>query len=388
MTRTLRAGIAGVLISLAGTGSAVAATVTVRAEGAAGPLVRQVAVQPSSAVVVNKDGATCDGNSGAGALELATNGDWTGHDPGFGLSVDRIRSEAHQFGSGVYWGFLVNDVPASTGVCDYVPQEGDELVFDAECETPAAGCFTGGALDIAAPGTARPGQPFTVTVEQVVTSVGGPPDYKATTTRSPASGARVADATSGTDGRASVTVNQRGPVELVATRQQQIRDEATVCVTDGADGYCGTTAPVGTPPPPPSQAGTAPVAPVATAPDRTAPEGRITGIREGQRFKRHKAPRKLEASVSDPSGILQVKLSLSRQVGHRCWVFSGKHERFRRSRCGHHPVFKVGDRGDVSYLLPKRLRRGRYVLDLIATDKALNRDTLARGRSRVVFRVR
>jgi hypothetical protein len=42
----------------------------------------------------------------------------------------------------------------------------------------------------------------------------------------------------------------------------------------------------------------------------------------------------------------------------------------------------------VSYLLPHRLRRGRYVLDVIAVDGAGNREPLARGTSRVVFFVR
>ena len=50
--------------------------------------------------------------------------------------------------------------------------------------------------------------------------------------------------------------------------------------------------------------------------------------------------------------------------------------------------FAIGDRPDWSYLLPARLGQGRYVLDVIAIDKAGNRDRLARGRSRVVFFVR
>ena len=66
----------------------------------------------------------------------------------------------------------------------------------------------------------------------------------------------------------------------------------------------------------------------------------------------------------------------------------GLHQRFRNSRCGRRVNFKIGDRADWSYLLPKRLGKGRYVLDAIAVDKAGNRDTLARGRNRVVFFVR
>ena len=50
--------------------------------------------------------------------------------------------------------------------------------------------------------------------------------------------------------------------------------------------------------------------------------------------------------------------------------------------------FVIGDHHDWSYLLPKRLGKGRYVLDVIAIDKLGNRDRPVRGRSRAVFFVR
>ena len=119
------------------------------------------------------------------------------------------------------------------------------------------------------------------------------------------------------------------------------------------------------------------------------PVARIAGIRNGQRFKRKKAPRTLRGTVSpDPSGLKAVKLSLTRSSGGRCQLYSPTKERFRRSRCGRRVNFSIGDRQDWSYLLPRRLGKGRYVLDVIAVDKLGNRDTLARGRNRVVFFVR
>ena len=50
--------------------------------------------------------------------------------------------------------------------------------------------------------------------------------------------------------------------------------------------------------------------------------------------------------------------------------------------------FSIGDRQDWSYLLPERLGKGRYVLDVIAIDKLGTRDSITRGRNRVVFHVR
>ena len=74
-----------------------------------------------------------------------------------------------------------------------------------------------------------------------------------------------------------------------------------------------------------------------------------------------------------------VKLRLTKRLGKRCWYFSGRMERFRRTKCGNGAYFAIGDRADWSYLLPERLDRGRYVLDAIAIDGAGNRTPLERG---------
>ncbi len=91
---------------------------------------------------------------------------------------------------------------------------------------------------------------------------------------------------------------------------------------------------------------------------------------------------------ADPSGLRAVKLSLTRSSGGRCQRYSPTKERFVRTRCGRRVYFTIGDRQSWSYLLPKRLGKGRYVFDAVAIDKAGNRDALARGRNRVVFFVR
>jgi hypothetical protein len=129
--------------------------------------------------------------------------------------------------------------------------------------------------------------------------------------------------------------------------------------------------------------------PPPTAVDTSAPAGRIAGIRNGKRYTRKHAPRNLHGTVSaDPSGLRAVKLSLTRSARGHCQLYSPTKERFRKSRCGRRVNFSIGDRQDWSYLLPRRLGKGRYVLDVIAVDKAGNRDRLARGRSRMVFFVR
>ena len=56
--------------------------------------------------------------------------------------------------------------------------------------------------------------------------------------------------------------------------------------------------------------------------------------------------------------------------------------------CARKVFFGIGSNGNWSYLLPRRLAPGRYVLDVKAFDRARNRDErFVRGTNRVVFYV-
>jgi hypothetical protein len=180
-------------------------------------------------------------------------------------------------------------------------------------------------------------------------------------------GATVGGRRTAANGTALVgPLTKRGVNILKATKPGAIRSNAVkVCITNGADGSCGTVAP-----PPPDT-----VAPIAT----------IDGIRNGQRFSRRHAPRELHGTASDDrSGLWAVKIRLTRKFRKTCWYFSGTKERFLKRTCGKKHAFKVGDQTTWSYLLPSRLKRGRYVLDTYAIDKAFNRG----AEQRVRFRVR
>jgi hypothetical protein len=189
-----------------------------------------------------------------------------------------------------------------------------------------------------------------------------------------------------------VTVSTGGPFSLRATKPNRAASASeSGCASTGSDGQCGTSG---------DPSVDAPAAPCASSgthgrcgsPDSEAPAAAITAIAEGQRFARGKGPRRLTATVaSDPSGLAVVKLRLTRTDGPRCTYYSGRSERFRRAPCGvdRAPWFAVGDREQVDYLLPAKLARGRYVLDVNAVDKAHNRDDARRrGANRVVFHVR
>ena len=368
------AGLAAGLLTLAIAAPAVAApsNVTVRIEGAASTLVEEGGFATTSAPV-NKGGkGDCSGTSAAGALEHATGGDWDGtfYNPTDGYGVERIFGETYTFNArGDYWAFWVNGRAASVGVCRTELQEGDEVLFfvdqcfDAQPPDFACKNLPIRPLALTAPASAQTGQPVEVSVATLDGNGGS----------SPTEGARVsgggAEATTGADGKASVTFAQPGQVVLKATKAGSVRSAAEKLAV--------------------SVPGEPPVVPAPVARDTSAPVARIAGIRSGQRFSRRRAPRTLRGSVTpDPSGLRAVKLSLTRSSGGRCQLYSPTRERFRHSRCGRRVNFSIGDRQDWSYLLPKRLGKGRYVLDVIAVDKLGNRDALARGRNRVVFFVR
>jgi hypothetical protein len=167
-------------------------------------------------------------------------------------------------------------------------------------------------------------------------------------------------------------LSERGPHGVRATKDGVIPTATeAVCVTDGADGACGSTGPVTIPGEPcltdgaDGRCGTR---------DGRPPVGRILGITDGERFKRSRAPRELHGTVD--------------RRGDGCWGLSKRHDRLIRIRCSRPFFITIGDRADWSYLLPGRLPRGRYRLDLRVRDKALNVDPLERGRSRVRFTVR
>jgi hypothetical protein len=309
---------------------------------------------------------TCDGtNGGAGGAAAPTAGtavatasdaggfswigQWSNSQQDF-LLTD-VNGEAPDFSvDQTFWGFYVNGQFASKGMCGTRVAAGDEVLF-------AVAKGTEQLLKLTGPATANRGEAVQVTVTD-------------DSNGAPVAGASVGGATTGADGHATVSFGQTGNQSVKATKPDAIRSNAlTVCVHDGDDGTCGTAV---KPPPPVIQP------PLSAA---------IGSVDEGQRFARGQGPRELTGHVDPgPNGLLAVKLRLTRRSDGRCQYFSGRQAKLRDTRCGRRFWFKIGDQAEWSYLLPSRLPRGRYVLDVEAIDKAFHRDdTLQRGRNRVVF---
>jgi hypothetical protein len=241
---------------------------------------------------------------------------------------------------------------ASRGSCGDPVAPGDHVLF----------AYTDGSeplLLLTGPSSARPGATATVKVTDAAKG-------------SPVAGAQVGGSITGADGTAVVgPFADRGDQDLKASRPHTVRsNRLRICVSDGRDGFCGSATPGSTPAPPAPR-------------DTTAPATTIR-LRDRAVFLRRRAPRLLRGNVTaDPSGLHSVKLRLTRRVGRHCAYFSGSQERFRPMRCGRGSFLRIGDRADWSYLLPKRLGRGRYVLEAKAIDGAFNRGAPARVRFRV-----
>jgi hypothetical protein len=342
---------------------ALAADVNVRVEGTPDTLVPRTLVK-TQAGTFSKDGNpthSCSSSSAGGALELASGGEWAARWGAYGYEIQTIKGESHISNagdpSGTYWAFWVNYQPASEGACTLKAQTGDDVLLYPSC----FGCASEPTpLRITSvPQSAQPGQAFDVRVVEYAVSTPG-----SAATAAPAAGATVTAGgrsfTTGADGVAHVVVEGRSLAGVRASKNGYVRSATeNVCVD------CGPTY---TPP----------------ARDTSAPAAAVSSLRSGAVYSRRRAPRLLRGRVaSDPSGLHSVKLKLTRRVGKRCTYFSGRRERFTKMRCGHGSFFVIGDRADWSYLLPKRLGRGSYVLEVKAVDGALNRGAPARVRFRV-----
>jgi hypothetical protein len=340
------------------------ANVTVRVEGTGATLVPETALATTTAPVV-RDGHSCSGTSALGALDAATAGNWSGtyYDAFSDWSVETIAGERHAYPDSGSWGLWRNATYSETGLCSTELQAGDEVLLAPADDGPI--------LELGAvPATVAPGQPVTVTVLEHGVSYRSKPPYDLIRADGPAADATVtyggATATVGADGRAQLVFARSGPATVQATEAGHVRSAVRrTCATTGSDGACGTSAAGSSPPPPP---------PPPPAPDTTAPVAAFSpGLVDGKVFSRRRAPRELSGTVSaDPSGLRSVRLSILRRRGDSCWTFRDTTERFKRHRCGGKWYFRIGDREEWSYLLPRKLPRGRYTIGVMAVDKAFN----------------
>lgn len=319
------------------------------------------------------DAATANG--------LAFNAEWSKSLEDF--EITQVGGDIANAGNNEeYWGYAVNYTTAGVGGCQFQLAPGSEVLW-------AYNYFNlSHLLSLAGPTSANVGSPITV---HVVDGQTGAPiagaaigeDVAGVTTTIP--GSSVTNA----EGNATVTLAHTGTVKLKATQAESVRSNAiSVCVHNGNDGTCGTQ-PIlyacATSAGVPSCGG-----PLVVAPPPFADTPVAGGVKAGHVYHRHKGPRILSGLVQVPAGgtLRDVRISLQRRTGKRCFAFDGITETFVRDRCGATRFFSVGGSESFSYLLPSSLPKGRYVYDIEAINDAGDATKLVSGASHVVFYVK
>ncbi len=210
--------------------------VTVRVEGSKATLLpaRKVALSANKVVKNGVAADSCAGRSAAGALEVATHGDWNGswsaaYRSYFLTSIDGLTLP----GSGAeFWAFWVNDAPASEGICSYHPKPGDSLLFFPDCYGKSCP-KSAGVLGVKAPAVAVLGSPFVVAVTAYSDAKGTP--SKAVGVTVSAAGQQVKTGPAGT---ATLVFAHAGALTLKVAAPDAIRTETSVCVQAAAAKTC------------------------------------------------------------------------------------------------------------------------------------------------------
>jgi hypothetical protein len=326
---------------------------------------------------------SCAGTSAAGALQLASAGNWKGTWSAE-LSAYFVEAIAGTALSGSYWNFWHNNAESTVGICGVEPNSGDTLLFFPECYEKCSGPAPS-VLSIQAPTTAEVGKPVSIQVLSYPNPAGAPvPMAEATVT-----GGGESSQPTNAQGQTTMTFTgderfslyARGPAEAPA-----IPAEAFICVHEGNDGTCGTTAPAGSTAV--TQTSSSPTA-ASVYKGPFALVAQAGALSEGHVYRRGHAPRTLTGKVVAHTTVVSVSIGLRRSYRGRCAAYDAVRGRFVSARCGTDSPFKVASGStSFSYLLPAQLAPGRYVYDIQAVDGAGNHIALARGSSRIVFYVR
>jgi len=258
------------------------AAVTVRAVGSDGRSLLGLAQVTTDETPVVKDGDpehSCAGTSAAGALQLASKGEWGGGwSEGFGYGVETIAGVSLPSSGQNRWEFWLNDqpVPPGTGVCGAGLHAGDSVLFFAQCVSKEAGVcppVPPGVLAIEAPTTVEAKQPVTVTVLSYPNAGGTPVPAQGVTV---AGGGDLGVPPTDAQGQTTLTFAGDGNYTIEANGSSDgppaIPAEAVVCAHEGNDGRCGTPAPPGPAAAQPSGEGgsPAPVTHTGVAPPATS----------------------------------------------------------------------------------------------------------------------
>ncbi|HET6507753.1 MAG TPA: hypothetical protein VFG42_13260 [Baekduia sp.] len=450
--RTLTALAAAMVATLLGAAPAGAHAVVVRAESTTATsigsaFVDRVAVDTAGPVTIADANdptvtATCAADSPVAALTAAIGAPQvrTIKDPTSGAwLISLVRGLAEPAGTPAsppawFWRVYVDQGPVDHGANTYNTQEactssvpaGSEVLLYQACGAKTTGCFPGTPLY----GRVREGGPYDVAPQTVpgrdapvvirTRGDGGPTGATVTTDE----GARSVSLDSGPlFGQTSVGFTTYGPHTIMVSKGDGSRPPVRlpVCVSEGNDGYCGSTkvqAPPEIPYVIPSPCDTNGHDGFCGTPDTSGPVTHVTNIANNKVFKARKGPGQVKGTIEvDPNSVQDVRLRLTRTVTVKTKVKVKTRKRHAKPRyrtrtvkrcsawddgtllmkttkkCGpsagaFFPADLTDLRDGFSYAFALTLPRGSYVLEVVARDENGFKDAPAAGRNVLKFTVK
>jgi hypothetical protein len=381
------------------------------------------------------DGQTCAADSALGAIHAAVGGNWYGtwSDNG-GWSLTGFAAPAP---AGTRWVVFVNGLVVQQPCTKILEDDNSYVRAYPMCTDPtstSASCLTRGHLDLRAPAIGGIRNPTALEVFQTIVTFDDQGNILTLT--GPSTHTRV-DGPGGftlTDdyfGTAALAFTQKGDNTVYTSKNGFVADTAKICVTDGADGYCGTQVPPQTVFEPNNFCQSTGFDGFCGNPDQVAPAAKIIDPVQAKAYPSAGGPTAITGTADfDPSGVKQINLRALRQLTVIKTRFKKKKVTVKKkvrgkvvrkrvtkrvkykvrvkacygltikgsaaswkalSKCDSAlaPTFAAAGGDSWTTELPIALPNGAYTLDALAQDGAGNIDgAVELGRNRVTFTVR
>jgi hypothetical protein len=449
--RTLAAVVAVIAATLVTASSAFAHPSVVRVEtktSAAAFVARTAVDAPAAVTIADPDPlhgatpATCAADSPAAALAGTLQVVFS-HDAGTNAwrvtSVNGLAEPPIATGKTTpawVWRLYVDQhpMPADEACTTTVPANSEVLLYQG-CSAAQSGCFAGTPLYL----RVREGGPYDMT-PQIVPGRGAPVVVHTIADLGPTGAIVTTDegrvstslATGPLPGQIGTAFTESGPHSITATKGDGSRPPARmdVCVSEGNDGYCGSTR---YQPPPeipydPSPCATNGHDGLCGTDDTTGPVTHVTNIKHKQKFKKGRGPGQVTGTIdTDPNGVQDVRMRLTRvsttrvrikpkkksakkastralaskakkkakvryKTVKRCTTWDDRTALLETVKCGtKYGKWFTGELNDLrngfAYSFAMTLPAGTYTLEVQASDENKFKDLLVAGRSLLTFTV-
>lgn len=332
-----------------------------------------------------------------------------------------------------YWRLYVDQSPIDNGLASAAYQDactttvpiGSEVLLYQACGSKTTGCFTGTPLYA----RIRDGGPYDV-APQTVPGAKAPVVVRTIADKAPAGAtvstdegaSSVALDTGPLFGQTSVPFTEYGPHTIMVAKGDGSRPPVrmNVCVSEGNDGYCGSTkvqSPADIPYVTPSPCETNGHDGLCGTTDTSGPITHVTNIVNKKAYKAKKGPGQVKGTIDvDPNGVQDVRLRLTRTVTVKTKVKVKTKKKTKKpkyktktvKRCstwndstlllettkkcgtasGKYFNTDLSDlRNEFAYSFAMALPRGSYVLEIVARDENGFKDAPVNGRNVLKFTV-